>query len=198
MIWLELPAWWTPFSRNEAFSAESVSGVVPGRMPSSKSMTASSQFSLPSAFFVFFLPGTGIISFLKRPSLAAMPALFWLSAPNSSASSRVMPHLSAIRSAERPCEVRLYWSAIDFVNGVPIPWPTFEPSGICDMNSVPPATTTLWTPDAIWFAAKCTACWLELHWRSSVMPGMVYGQPAVRTMLRARLVDCAPTSLTQP
>ena len=47
-------------------------------------------------------------------------------------------------------------------------------------------------------AAKCTACWDEPHWRSTVTPGTDSGQPAPSTALRAMSKVCSPTWLTQP
>src|ERR1051326_1518560 len=42
------------------------------------------------------------------------------------------------------------------------------------------------------------ACWLEPHWRSTVVPGTDSGKPAARTALRATLAVCSPTCMTQP
>src|SRR3954451_23415743 len=49
--------------------------------------------------------------------------------------------------------------------------------GICDMDCTPPATTTSAVPDITAWAAKCTACWPEPHWRSTVVPGTSSGVP---------------------
>ena len=48
------------------------------------------------------------------------------------------------------------------------------------------------------WAAKWAACWLEPHCRSTVVPGTVSGQPAASTALRATLIACSPTCMTQP
>jgi hypothetical protein len=56
-------------------------------------------------------PSTGRISRSKRPSAVARAANCWLRAPKASMSSRVMPHLSAISSAEMPWGTRPPWSA---------------------------------------------------------------------------------------
>ena len=45
------------------------------------------------------------------------------------------------------------------------------------MFCTPPATTTSCVPLITPCAAKCTACWLEPHWRSIVVPGHLLGQP---------------------
>src|ERR1700739_264269 len=42
------------------------------------------------------------------------------------------------------------------------------------------------------------ACWLEPHWRSTVVPGTDSGKPAARTALRPTLAVCSPTCMTQP
>ena len=47
-------------------------------------------------------------------------------------------------------------------------------------------------------AAKCTACWLEPHWRSIVVPGPTRGSRRRAAALRAALTPCSPTCETQP
>src|SRR6266700_4317057 len=47
-------------------------------------------------------------------------------------------------------------------------------------------------------AAKWIACWLDPHWRSTVVPGTVSGKPAARAALRPTFRLCSPTWLTQP
>src|SRR5579859_8196556 len=42
------------------------------------------------------------------------------------------------------------------------------------------------------------ACWLEPHWRSTVVAGTDSGKPAARTALRPTLKACSPTCPTQP
>src|SRR6478609_1396868 len=42
------------------------------------------------------------------------------------------------------------------------------------------------------------ACWLEPHWRSTVVAGTDSGKPAARTALRPTLNACSPTCPTQP
>ena len=97
----ELPAVTRPPSssgRNDGLSLPSDSIVV-SRRPSSALTSA------PSA------PSTGRISRSKRPSVVARCARCWDWAPKRSMSSRVMPHLSAISSAEMPCGTSPPWSA---------------------------------------------------------------------------------------
>ena len=48
------------------------------------------------------------------------------------------------------------------------------------------------------WAAKCTACWEDPHWRSIVVAGTDSGQPAASTALRPTLSDCSDTCMTQP
>ena len=104
---------------------------------------------------------------------------------NSSISSRLMSHFSAIISAERNWETS--WSPYrssqpgDSANGVlkPYCWATSIAAeiGIADMFCSPPATTRSWVPDMTPCAAKCTACCEEPHCRSMVTPGTWSGQP---------------------
>src|SRR5918994_718920 len=99
---------------------------------------------------------------------------------------RVMSHFSAIISAERNWLTS--WSPYrlsqpgDSANGVENPycWPTSIAAeiGMALMFCTPPATTRSWVPDMIPWAAKCTACWEEPHWRSMVAPGTCPGNPA--------------------
>lgn len=58
---------------------------------------------------------------------------------------------------------------------------TFEPIGTRLIDSTPQATTMSYAPDRTPWAAKCTACWDEPHWRSTVVAGTVSGKPAEST-----------------
>ncbi len=91
----ELPAVTMPSGLNAGFSPASTSGVVVGRMPSSRRMISTEPSS--------FLTSIGMISFSKRPSSVARAARACESAAYWSISSRVMSHFSAIISAEMPC-----------------------------------------------------------------------------------------------
>src|SRR5579859_2668961 len=42
------------------------------------------------------------------------------------------------------------------------------------------------------------ACWLDPHWRSTVVPGTLSGNPAASAALRPTFKPCSPTWLTQP
>src|SRR5580658_7993286 len=48
------------------------------------------------------------------------------------------------------------------------------------------------------WAAKCSACCDEPHWRSMVVAGTDSGHPAASTMFRPTLNACSPTWDTQP
>ena len=89
----ELPAVTLPSSLNAGLSLARDSRLLSGRMPSSRTKT-----SLPLSVSTV----TGTISFSNRPSSVARAARLWLSTLNASSSSRLMPHLSAISSAEMP------------------------------------------------------------------------------------------------
>ncbi len=79
-----------------------------------------------------------------------------------------------------------------------MPWTTDAPIGVRVMTSTPAATTTSYAPAMTPCAAKCIDCWLEPHWRSTVVAGTDSGQPAASTALRPMLSDCSPTCITQP
>ena len=66
------------------------------------------------------------------------------------------------------------------------------------MLSTPAAITASMLPDITAWAAKCSACCEEPHCRSSEVPGTDSGRREASTALRATLVDCSPTWLTQP
>ncbi len=83
-------------------------------------------------------------------------------------------------------------------NGVPRSAVALAPMATRDIDSTPPATTKSHWPEITAAAAKWTACWLDPHWRSSVVPGTDSGQPAASTALRPTFHDCSPTCETQP
>ena len=123
----------------------------------------------------------------------ARPAFSWLCAENSSSSSRLSPHFSAIISAEIPCGTMLKrsWS---FGESGPSPGPTaLEPIGTRVMCSIPPAITTSYWPAITPIAAKLAACWPEPHIRSRVVPHTSTGRPAISAAFRAMLNPCSPT-----
>ena len=91
----ELAAVTTPSGLKDGASEAIFSRFTGTRTPSSVSKTE------PSGSV------TGTTSRLKRPSAMARPAFSWLRAENSSSSSRLSPHCSAIISAESPCGMML-------------------------------------------------------------------------------------------
>ena len=73
-----------------------------------------------------------------------------------------------------------------------------EPIGTMLMLSTPAATTRSCVPDMTAWAAKCTACCDEPHWRSMVTPGTLSGRPADSHAFRPMSMDCGPVWETQP
>ena len=102
LIWLELPAVCTPFSRATGFSDASFSSVV-SRMPSSRLTVWVVSAAVPSSL----RSGASTVTYWppKRSSAHAWAARCWLVKPHWSVSSRVMPHFSAMRSAPSNWEV---------------------------------------------------------------------------------------------
>ena len=94
---LELPAVTEPSAAKAGFSAASLATVTSGRGCSSRSTTTGSPF--------FCGIVTGTISSVKMPSAIACEARRWLSAPNASCCSRVMPYCLATFSAVMPSEI---------------------------------------------------------------------------------------------
>ena len=71
-------------------------------------------------------------------------------------------------------------------NGL-LPGVTDDPIGTRLIDSTPPAMTMSYAPASTPCAAKLIACWLLPHWRSTVVPGTVSGNPAPSSALRAML-----------
>src|ERR1041385_3184304 len=72
------------------------------------------------------------------------------------------------------------------------------PIGTRVMLSMPMAMTASMLPDITACAAKCSDCCDEPHWRSTLVPGTCSGRRDAITALRATLIACWPTWLTQP
>ena len=66
------------------------------------------------------------------------------------------------------------------------------------MTSTPHARATSTTPAPTSDDARLVACWLEPHWVSIVVAGVVIGRPAASHAVRVTLKLCSPTWLTQP
>ena len=151
-------------------------------------------------------PATGTISFLNRPSSMAVRARVCEARANSSISSRLMSHFSAIISADRnwetSCSPYRPTQPGDSANGVVKPYccatSMAAEIGMADMFWRPPATTRSWVPDMTPCAAKCTACWEEPHWRSMVTPGTWSGRPATSQAVRATSPAWDPMVSQQP
>ena len=72
------------------------------------------------------------------------------------------------------------------------------PIGTRVMLSTPAAMTTSWVPLITAWAAKCSDCWEEPHWRSMLTAGTLSGRREAMTMLRPMWKLCSPIWLTQP
>src|SRR5918996_174439 len=76
--------------------------------------------------------------------------------------------------------------------------PLFDPIGTRDIISTPPETTTSSWPDQTAAAALKFVCMDEPHWRSTVVPATLTGQPAVNATLRPMFHACSSIWVTQP
>ena len=76
--------------------------------------------------------------------------------------------------------------------------PPFEPIGTRDIISTPAETTTSSCPAQIAAAALKFVCIDEPHWRSTVVPHTVSGQPATIGAIRPMFQPCSPIWVTQP
>ncbi len=76
--------------------------------------------------------------------------------------------------------------------------PPFEPIGTRDIISTPAETTTSSCPDQTAAAALKLPCIEEPHWRSTVVPQTVSGQPATIGAIRPMFQPCSPICVTQP
>ena len=112
---------------------------------------------------------------------------------NSSICSRVIPYLSATRSAEIP------WGTISyFSRRVGLRAPPSEPIGTRDIDSTPAAMTMSFWPVMTSIAALLKACRPEAHIRFTLVPGTVSGKPATRGAIRPMLRPCSSIWVTQP
>src|SRR5882757_4437648 len=76
--------------------------------------------------------------------------------------------------------------------------PRFEPIGTRDIISTPPEMTRSSCPDQIAAAALKLVCIDEPHWRSTVVPHTVTGQPAASATLRPMFHVCSLICVTHP
>mmetsp|Transcript_15501 Transcript_15501/g.42845 ORF Transcript_15501/g.42845 Transcript_15501/m.42845 type:complete len:210 (-) Transcript_15501:105-734(-) len=180
-------------------------------MPSSVSWSSSGL----SPFSTF--TGNGKISALKCPASVAARARRWLSSAKRSSSSFVMPYFLA-RSSAPPNWLKLRASMpnsskrfIDSPYRARSPGPlgspcpllkpsmTLAPIGTCVMLSTPAAMTQSCVPLITAWHAKWIACCPEPHCRSTATPGTRSGKRLeLKTVVRPRLLPCAPTWLTHP
>jgi hypothetical protein len=151
-------------------------------------------------------PSTGAISRSNRPSLIAVTARRWLLYANSSITSRDRSQRVAIRSAARNWEISSSPYRCShprhpvYGSSKPNCAPTVidAPMGIRLMLCTPPATTKSAVPLITACAAKCSACWLAPHCRSTVTPGTCSGNPAASQAVLAMSPACPPMVSTQP
>jgi len=134
-----------------------------------------------------------MISLSNRPSSIAAIARRWDSSENASSSSRERPHSSAITSADIPCGTICQRS-----NSLSERSPPFEPIGTRDIISTPAETTRSSCPEATAAAALKFPCIDEPHWRSTLVPQTVSGQPATSGTIRPMFQPCSPIWVTQP
>ncbi len=151
-------------------------------------------------------PASGTYSPANRPSAIAARARVWDCSAHSSISRRETFHLSAIIWAPLNCEIscdpKRSTHPVDPVNGSSKPYSRpasmAEEMGRALMFCTPPNRTTSWVPDMIAWAPKWMACWLDPHWRSTVVPGTPSGIPAASHADRAMLPAWGPIASTQP
>ncbi len=103
------------------------------------------------------------------------------------------PHSAAITSAERPCGTICQRSSSLSERS-----PPFDPIGTRDIISTPAETTTSSCPAQTAAAALKFDCMDEPHWRSTLVPHTVSGQPATSGAMRPMFQPCSPICVTQP
>ena len=167
-IWLELPAVTRPSGRNAGSSAASFSADVSRRGVSSTAnvvvaIAAPAGCKSPAT-------STGTISRSNLPASIAAIARRCDSSEYSSSSARVIPHSSAIISAEIPCGTICQRSCRRSERS-----PPFDPIGTRDIISTPAETTTSSWPDQTAAAALKFVCIDDPHCRSTVVPLTVSG-----------------------
>src|SRR5205823_13683507 len=72
------------------------------------------------------------------------------------------------------------------LNG-PRPPRAFDAMGALLIDSTPQAMAMSYRPAITLAATKCTACWDEPHWRSTLVAGTRHGSPAATHALRVTL-----------
>jgi hypothetical protein len=136
---------------------------------------------------------TGTTSFANRPSSIARTARRWDSSENPSSPSREISRSSAITSADMP------WGTIcQRSSSLSDRSPPPEPIGTRDIISAPADTTRSSWPDQTAVAELKFACIDEPHWRSTVVPHTLSGQPATSGAIRPMFQPCSPICVTHP
>ena len=135
-----------------------------------------------------------------EPALAAtrVAARTCDSSPKWSQSSRVMPHLSAMRSAASNWVTYSYCAKYDFVSGRPGPFCTATPSGMRLIDSTPQPSRRRRRPTATSAAARFVACCDDPHCASTVVAAVSIGRPAASHAVRVMSKVCSPVWVTQP
>ncbi len=189
----DVPAVWMPSSRATGFSAASASRLVE-RGTSSIAIVRVPE-TLP--FSSTTGASTGTIWSSNRPCSSAAAARSWERRPKASASSRVIDHFSAIRSA--PSNWLVSSKRSRYERGVGRwPFQLLVPIGTWLIDSTPHATTTPAAPDATRLAARFVACCDEPHCESTVAAAVATGRPAVSQAVRVMFPVCSATWPTQP
>ena len=192
----ELPAVTEPSDRKTGFNVASVSGVLPGRMHSSRSRST---------------PGTATISWSNRPFTHASAARRCEAAANSSCSPRVIAYLSARISAPSPratvqsfgiCGLTMRQPRAEFHS---CSWLVGKP--LAGLSNTHGARVMLSTPLAMVMSASPTSTVRDAlnsasmplpHKRLTVAPGTVTGNPARSDAIRATLRLSSPAPLASP
>ena len=177
-----LPAWMTPSSLNAGLSPASFSG----RGAAAQALVGGRAWPSGSS--------TGAIWPASRPASVAAASLACEARENSSSWPRgqaplLGDHLGADALVEGDAVALRAPCGPPGTAELAGPW-RVAPIGTALIDSTPPATATSYWPESSPAAAKCTACWDEPHWRSTVVPGTDSGQPAASTAIRPRRPRC--------
>ncbi len=161
---------------------------------SSGAAKGSSSASILSGSPFFWATSTGAISSAKSPVFDAFCARRYDSREKASCSSRVKWYLPTHSSAQLPMWVSLYGSHRPslIIESTSVPLPIRRPVrpfsrryGAFDMDSIPPATATSYSPAWMALPTSITARMPEPHTLWTVTQGTVFGTPAPSEACRA-------------